>query len=84
MLGITYKSAWFMMHRLREALVPAKPGPLGGEGKIVEADETFIGTRDGTNWQEKRGGRHKRAVLALVERDDKRLTYRRTNRAQVG
>ena len=75
MLGITYKSAWFMMHRLREALVPAKPGPLGGEGKIVEADETYIGTRDGTNWQEKRGGRNKRAVLALVERDGKARSF---------
>jgi hypothetical protein len=48
MLGITYKSAWFMMHRLREAMAPSgKPGPLGGEGKVVEADETYIGKRDG-------------------------------------
>src|SRR5579863_8061489 len=43
MLGVTYKSAWFMMHRLREAMAPIKAGPLGGEGKIVEADTTFIG-----------------------------------------
>ena len=36
MIGVTYKSAWFMMHRLREAMAPGKkPGPLGGEGKIV-------------------------------------------------
>lgn len=44
MLGITYKSAWFMAHRIREAMRPATvSGPLGGEGKVVEADETYIG-----------------------------------------
>lgn len=44
MLGITYKSAWFMSHRIREAMRPAtSSGPLGGEGKIVEADETYFG-----------------------------------------
>src|SRR5487761_2564502 len=43
MLGITYKSAWFMAHRIREAMAPLKgtTGPLGGEGKIVEADTTY-------------------------------------------
>src|SRR5215470_2195113 len=44
MLGITYKSAWFMCHRIREAMKPTEPvPPLGGQGKIVEADETFFG-----------------------------------------
>jgi len=43
MLGVTYKTAWFMMHRIREAMKPTNPEPLGGEGKIVEADETFVG-----------------------------------------
>lgn len=47
MLGITYKSAWFMMHRLREAMMPSKPEPMGGEGKVIEADETYLGKRDG-------------------------------------
>ena len=42
MLGITYKSAWFVCHRIREAMTPAKPGPIGGENKVVEADETFV------------------------------------------
>src|ERR1700730_2599804 len=40
MLGITYKSAWFMAHRVREAMKPANPAPIGGEGKTVEVDET--------------------------------------------
>jgi transposase-like protein len=42
MLGITYKSAWFMCHRIREAMAPKVRGPLGGEGKTIEADETAI------------------------------------------
>ncbi len=45
MLGVTYKSAWFMAHRIREAMAPAAGdvGPLGGEGKVVEADELYTG-----------------------------------------
>ena len=70
MLGITYKSAWFMAHRIREAMAPADTGPLGGEGKIVEADETYIGRKAGT--VKKRGGaHHKMAVVTLVERGGK-------------
>lgn len=69
MLGITYKSAWFMWQRIREAM---KQGgmdvpPLGGNGKHVEADETFIGRKAGA--VAGRGGvAHKRTVLSLVER----------------
>src|ERR1700733_2895534 len=43
MLGISYKSTWFLMHRLREAMRTGGLEPLGGEGKIVEADETYFG-----------------------------------------
>ena len=47
MLGITYKSAWFLAHRIREAMTDMEPnktgGPLGGPGKVVEADETVVG-----------------------------------------
>src|SRR6185436_5711808 len=39
MLGITYKSAWFMCHRIREAMIETNPSPMGGEGEIVQADE---------------------------------------------
>ena len=48
MLGVTYKTAWFMAHRIREAMKEdvATSGPLGGEGKTVEADETYIGKRE--------------------------------------
>src|SRR6266850_1198150 len=44
MLGVTYKTAWFMSHRIREAFKVEQSGPLGGGGKVVEADETYIGS----------------------------------------
>lgn len=70
MLDITYKSAWFMMHRLREAMTPfAGSGPLGGGGMIVEADETYIGKADGKTKAIGAGGyAHKMKVLSLTER----------------
>jgi transposase-like protein len=44
MLGVTYKTAWFLCHRIREAMDGALgDGPLGGPNKVVEADETFVG-----------------------------------------
>lgn len=43
MLGISYKSTWFMMHRLREAMRVGGLAPMGGEGTVVEADETYYG-----------------------------------------
>ena len=46
MLKVTYMTAWFMCHRIREAMREPQPAPLGGEGKIVEADEMYQGTRE--------------------------------------
>jgi transposase-like protein len=68
MLGITYKSAWFMTHRIREAMKPDyfRAKALGGNGP-VEADETFIGTKPGA--KKRKGYGHKNAVLSLVERN---------------
>ena len=67
MLGITYKSAWFMAHRVREALKPSNPSPLGGEGKIVEVDETVIGGIAGNRAYRKKIP-PKQIVVSLVER----------------
>lgn len=72
-LGITYKSAWFMAHRIREAMRPGSDaGPLGGKGKIVEADETYIGGKEKNKHRNKRtsavGGMGKEIVFSLVER----------------
>lgn len=70
LLDITYKSAWFMMHRLREAVTPAFSGPLGGAGQIVEADETYLLKADGKRKHPSAGGyAHKMKVLSLTERD---------------
>ncbi len=66
-LGVTLKTAWFMAHRIREAMRVVGVGPLGGEGLTVEADETFIGRLDGVPKQ-RHGYAHKNTVLTLVER----------------
>lgn len=77
MLGITYKSAWFMCHRLREAMRPLNPTePMGGEGKFVEADETYVGGKEKNKHVHKRnarniGGTGKEIAFALVERGGK-------------
>ena len=56
-LGITYKSAWFLSHRIREAMRAGKLAPMGGPGGIVEFDETYIGRLKGVPKQrEKRPG----------------------------
>jgi transposase-like protein len=73
MLGISVKSAWFLSHRIREAMRDGSLGPLGGGhgfGNAVEADETFIGRKEGAETP-KGGYSHKNAVLALVERGGK-------------
>ena len=55
MLGLTYKSAWFMAHRIREAMREVNPIPPRGEGKIVEADEAYHGKPRDTDAQLSRG-----------------------------
>lgn len=66
-LGITLKSAWFMSHRIREAMREGGFAPFGNDGGIVEADETYIG-RDPNKKVGKRGPSHKQKVLSLVDR----------------
>ncbi len=77
MLGVTYKTAWFMAHRIREAMREVSPSPMGSGGKIVEADETYFGNvaepkalrHDGMPLKKHgAGGSNKRAIVSLVER----------------
>ncbi|MFO1184938.1 MAG: IS1595 family transposase [Bauldia sp.] len=75
-LQVTYKTAWFMAHRLREAMRELHIEPLGGEGKIVEFDETYIGGKERNKHRNKRahptgGSGGKETVFALVERGGK-------------
>ena len=75
-LGLgSYRTAWFMAHRIREAMAPLteKHGPMGGEGKIVEADTTYVGGKEKNKHVGKRnpkniGGKGKQIVHSLVER----------------
>jgi transposase-like protein len=73
MLGISYKSTWFMMHRLREAMREGALSPMGGSGAVVEIDETYIGRKDG--FEVKQGAWHKNTVLTLVERDGRARSF---------
>jgi transposase-like protein len=77
MLDLPYKTAWFMSHRVREAMRDPNPEGLGGSGKTVEADETYFGDKDVVTKRTKRGKSglaSKRAVLGLVERGGKART----------
>ncbi len=67
-LGVTYKTAWFMTHRIREAMSPADPPIFGQGGGTVEVDETYIGN-DKPRQPGHRGGHHKRKVLSLIDRN---------------
>ena len=66
-LEVTYKTAWFLAHRIREAMREGDLAPFGGGGGTVEVDETFIGKKEGA--QKRRAFHHKMKVLALVDRD---------------
>src|SRR6185437_15967549 len=68
MLGITYKSAWFVTHRIREAMKQGHTGLLGSGGGTVEVDETYWGN-NGKQRKGARGYQHKMKVVSLVERE---------------
>ena len=87
-LGIgSYRTAWFMAHRIREAMIEeaGDTGPMGGNGKIVEADETYHGKRETPRKRNKysppptrggkQGGAEKRIIVGLVERGGRARTF---------
>lgn len=77
-IGVTYKTAWFMAHRIREAMTSGFSGPLGGPGKVVEVDETYWGNV-GKQKKGARGGSHKMKILSLVERDGQKRSFHVAN-----
>ena len=83
-LGVTYKTAWFMAHRLREAMREEGPAPLGGEGKTVEADETVVGGRERNKRLSKRNPKNigavgKQVAFTLVERGGRARSFHVAN-----
>ena len=85
-LGVTLKTAWFMSHRIREAMRAGSFDPMGGSGKVVEADETYFGLvetpstvrSDGRPYRrgkKQRGPANKRAIVSLVERGGKARSF---------
>lgn len=86
-LGVTYKTAWFMAHRIREAFQETNAAPMGGDGGPVEIDETYMGRakprrarlfRDGPKLQGT-GGVHLRKVVSLVDRAGKTHSFHIAN-----
>ena len=88
MIGITYKSAWFMCHRIREALTTGPLAKFGGANKVVEIDETYVGGKEANKHKFKRtpgrqGGAGKAPVVALVERDGTMRSAARGERERI-
>lgn len=84
MLGVTYKTAWFMSHRIREAMTETSAPPIGGEGKVIEADEAYLGkretpvpsaSREGRPYLKRKLSEQKRPIFALVERGGEARVY---------
>lgn len=74
MLGVTYKTAWFMCHRIREAMNIKPEGQLGGDGGPVEVDETFWGN-NGKHAPGARSYHHKMKVVSLVDRTGEKRSF---------
>jgi len=78
MLGLPYKTAWFLCHRIRESMKPTGAAPLGGQNCVVEADETlFGGKKKNRAFAKKEPKKH--TVLTLVERDGQSRSFHIAN-----
>lgn len=66
MIGLSYKTTWFLRHRIRESIKDAPDTPLGGTNKVIEADETYVGGK--TKNRAHREPASKQAIFSLIER----------------
>jgi hypothetical protein len=66
MLGISYKSTWFMMHRIREAMSDVTSSPIGGASSVIEADETYVGGKAKNRAYKPEPKKH--IVMTLIDR----------------
>jgi transposase-like protein len=86
-IGVSYKTAWFMMHRIREAMKDTHSGPMGGHGETIEADETYVGgkVKNRSNKQRRLGQKQlspvadKQPVVSLVERNGRVRSFHVAN-----
>jgi len=78
MIGTTYETAWFLFHRLRECAIDPSRGPIGGDNKVVEVDETYVGGK-AKNAHRNKPVPKKAAVVSLVERDGEVRSFHVTN-----
>ena len=88
-IGVSYKTAWFMMHRIREAMKETHGGPMGGFGETIEADETYVGGKVKNRSNKQRRVRQgekflgpvhgKQPVVSLVERGGKVRSFHVAN-----
>ena len=81
-LEITYKTAWFLCHRIRFAMQATNIEPMGGEGKIVEVDETFYGKFDDVPHREKVRN-SKNTVVTMVERGGEARSFHTAGHRRV-
>ena len=80
-LGVTLKTAWFLSHRIREAMRSGDLAPFGSGGGFVEVDETYIGREKGK--EKKRGYQHKMKVLSLLDRDTGRTRMMHVDKVNI-
>jgi len=73
-IGVTYKTAWFLGHRIRECMRDPNPAPIGGTNKVVEADESFFGGK-AKNRAHRKEPPKKEAVMTLLERDGEARSF---------
>jgi transposase-like protein len=79
MLGLgSYRSAWFMCHRIREAMVPKAPPQIGGKGRVVESDETVIGGK-AKNRAYRKAPPKKALVMTMIERGGEARSFHIAN-----